>query len=316
MKKVTLLLLSVLSVISVMAGPRKPKLMCVPSRNWCLQNGYMENYTDQSGRTINIPNYQKAFDENPDVSMVIAAIEDFFLQEGYQVSNLAQTLKKIQNRSTRDNMTTAGGGLSSSPIDELNKTAKQDITVEVFFTVKKQGPYNYIEFNVGAFDSYTSSPVSQGNIGRGTAAPSYDIVNQLEEAVLSFKDKFIGDMDRYFDRLFANGRQIVIRCTKAENSTVDFETEFGGEELSTLIENWVSDNAFKGNYSIQDKTENEVLFDYVNIPMVTPGDVPKAVSADSFSRDLRKYIESLTGLKCKTDVIGLGEVNIILGGKQ
>lgn len=316
MKKIALLFLSFLTVMSVIAGPRKPKLMCVPSRNWCVQNGYMQTYTDQSGRTINIPDYQRAFDENSDVSMVISAIEDFFIQEGYQVGNLSQTLRKIQNRSSRDNLTTAGGGLSSSPIDLLNKTAKQDITVEVFFTIKKQGPYNYVEFNVGAFDAYTSSPISQGNIGRGTAAASYDLVNQLEEAVLSFKDKFINDMDNYFDRLFANGRQIVIRCTKAENASVDFESEYDGEELGTLIENWVSENAFKGNYSLQDKTENEVYFDYVNIPMVTSGDVPKPVSADSFSRELRKYIELLTGEKCKTDVVGLGEVNIILGGKQ
>lgn len=309
-----ILLLAILCVNNAYAdGARKPKLMCVPSRNWCNQNGYMTSFSDASGNVKKIPDFQRAFDENQDVAMIISAIEDFFIQENYQVCNLSQNLAKINNRNARDNMTTAGGGLSSSPIDELNKAAKQDITVEVFFTIKRQGPYNYVEFNVSAFDAYTNAPISQGNIGRGTAASGYDIVNQLGEAVLSFKDKFISDMDRYFDRLFANGRQVVLRCTKAEASDVDFETEYDGEELGVLIENWVESNAFKGNYSLDNRTENEVMFSYVNIPMVTPAG--KAVSADSFSRDLRKYIESLTGVKCKTDLVGLGEVNIILGGK-
>ena len=316
MKKIAFLFLSFIMVMSVIAGPRKPKLMCVPAQNWCVQNGYVQTYIDQSGRTINIPDYQRVFDENRNMIDVISAIENFFINEGYQSAKLATVLNNIRNRSARENLTTAGGGISSSPIDELNKIAKQDITVEVYFTIKRQGPYNYVEFNVGAVDAYTGSPISQGNIGRGTAAASYDLVNQLEEAVLSFKDKFINDMDTYYDELFANGRQVVIRCTKAENSSVDFESEYDGEELGTLIENWVSENAFKGNYSLQDKTENEVYFDYVNIPMLTSGDKPKAVSADTFSKPLAKYIEQLTGVKCRSDVIGLGEVNIILGGKQ
>lgn len=296
---------------------KKPKLMCVPSRSWCVKNNFMDDFKDASGNIQKIPNYQKAFDENTDVSMVISAMQDFMSKENYQVTDLSAQLAKLKNRSARDNMTTAGGGISSSPIDELNKSAKCDIIVEVYYDIKREGPYKYVEFNVTAIDAYTSAPVSSGNIGRGTAASSAQLVNQLEEAVLSFKDKFISDMDLYYNRLFENGRQIIVRCTKAEASPVDFEQEYDGEELSQLIENWVSEKAMKGNYSLDNKTENEVLLT-VNIPMTytdNNGNI-KGTDANWFCSMLRKYIEGTTGgVKCKLDLVGLGEVNLIMGGK-
>ncbi len=278
----------------------------------------MQDFTNMSGAIEKVPDYQKAFDENPEISMVIGAMQDFMTNEGYQVADLSASLARINNRAARDNMTmTKGGALVSSPIDELNKVAKCDITVEVFYTVKRDGPYKFVEFNVSAIDSYTSTPISTGNMGRGTSAPSTDMVNQLGEAVLSFKDKFISDMDMYYNRLFENGRQIYVRCTLAEDSPMDYEEEYDGEELSQLIENWVSDNAFKGNYSLIDKTENEVTFDYVNIPMVytDANGRERGTDANWFGSKLRKFIEGQTGVKCKLDLVGLGEINIILGGK-
>lgn len=292
--------------------------MIVPSNTWCIQNGFITEYYNELEETMQkIPDYQRAFDENEYISMIIGAMQDFMTREGYEVVDLKSQLSKLKNRSARDNMTTAGGGLRQSPIDALNKSAKADINVELFYSVKKDGPYKYLEFNVGAYDAYCSKPISTGNIGRGTSASATQVVNQLEEAVLSFKDKFNSDMDAYYNRLFNNGRQIVLRCTLAENASIDYETEYNGEELSTLIEDWVANNAFKGNYTLEDKTENEVLFDDVRIPMtyVDANSNTRGATADSFARDLRKYIQSLTGLNCKVDVIGLGEINLILGGK-
>ncbi|MDE7450048.1 MAG: hypothetical protein K2M72_07540 [Paramuribaculum sp.] len=319
MKKLTLILmfLTIFSNVA-MAQAKKPKLMIIPSRTWFTQNNYMTNYTDMSGNIQKTPDFQTAFDENADISMIIGAMQDFMNQEGYKVEDLKGTLAKLQKQSARDNLTTAGGGLQQSPIDMLNKTAKADINVELFYTIKKDGPYKYLEFNVSAVDAYSNTPVSTGNIGRGTSASSTDLVNQLEEAVLSFKDKFISDMDRYYARLFENGRQIVVRCTLAENSGTNYEEEYEDEELGQLIENWISDNAFKGNYSLSDKTENEINFDEVRIPMtyVDKNGNTKGADANWFCGQLRKYIESVTGEKCKIDLIGLGEANIILGGKS
>lgn len=320
MKRYTILFVALTIIFCAWGQAKKPKLMIVPSTTWCNQNGFTTTYENAiDGTTTKIPDYQRAFDENEYISMIIGAMQNFMTKEGYEVVDLKSTLAKLRNKSARDNASSAGGGLRQSPIDELNKIAKADINVELHYSLKKDGPYKFMEFNVSAIDTYCNKPVSTGNMGRGKSAAGTEVVKQLEEVVSSFKDKFCLDIDSYYDGLFNNGRPIVIRCTLAENADIDYETEYNGEELSTLIEDWVADNAMKGNYSLQDKTENEVLFDDVRMPMTYTD--PKTGNtrgntADSFARNLRKYIENTTGLKCKTDIIRLGEVNIILGGKS
>lgn len=318
MKKILILLLVCALSANMFGQTKKPKLMIIPSRTWFTQNNFMTSYTNMSGVEEKTPDFQRAFDENADVSMIIGAMQDFMTNEGYKVEDLKGALAKLKSRAARDNATTAGGGIAQSPIDQLNKTAKADINVELFYSIKKDGPYKYIEFNVSAVDAYSNEPVSTGNIGRGSSASSTDLVNQLEEAVLSFKDKFITDMDRYYARLFENGRHIVVRCTLAENCDVNYEEEYDGDELSQKIEDWVSDHAMKGNYSLSDKTENEVFFDEVRIPMLytDKNGNEKGTDANWFGGELRRFIEGLTQRKCKLDLVGQGEINIILGGKS
>ena len=133
MKKLTLILMFLTLFSNVaMAQAKKPKLMIIPSRTWFTQNNYMTNYTDMSGNIQKTPDFQTAFDENADISMIIGAMQDFMNQEGYKVEDLKGTLAKLQKQSARDNLTTAGGGLQQSPIDMLNKNAKADIIVELF----------------------------------------------------------------------------------------------------------------------------------------------------------------------------------------
>ena len=48
---------------------KKPTLMVVPSDAWCNTNGYMMEF-DNQGTTVKIPNYKKAFQENPDLLLV------------------------------------------------------------------------------------------------------------------------------------------------------------------------------------------------------------------------------------------------------
>lgn len=318
MKKIYILFLVCFVTIVGYGQAKKPKLMIIPSRTWFVQNHFMTTHTNAEGQQIEEPDFQKAFDENPDVSMVISAMQDFMTRENYKVEDLKAMLGKLKSRSARDNMTTAGGGLQQSTIDMLNKTAKADIIVELYYTIKKDGPYKYVEFNVGATDAYSAEPISQGNIGRGTSANGTQLVNQLEEAVLSFKDKFISDMDSYYQKLFESGRHIVVRLTLANNCDINYEKEYQDKELSELIEDWIAAHAMKGNYNLEDKTENEVFFDEVRIPMTytTANGQTRGTTADWFGRELKKYIEETTGVKCKIDVIGLGEINIILGGKS
>lgn len=318
MKKILTAVCCALFVATAAFGQaKKPKLVIVPANTWMNENNFMNSIEDMSGKTIKYPDYQAAFDNNAEVSMIIGVMQDFMTNEGYKVEDLKGGLEKLAKRNARKNATTAGGGVRTNPVNELNKIVKPDIKVELHYAIKRKGPYKYVEFNVSAVDAYTSQPISTGNIGCGTEGASYDLTAQLEEAVLSFKDKFITDMDQYYGRLFENGRPIALTCMVAENSDIDFEEDIDGRELGKHIKTWVEDHSMKGNFNLSDATEDELFFDEIRIPMTyTKNGVEKGTDADWFGEQLQQYIESLTGVKCKMTPVGLGEIEILLGGKE
>lgn len=318
MKKIILALLcAFITSGASFAQVKKSKLIIVPSARWCNAMNYTTVMTDMSGNTVLFPDYDKAFMADENVSKMIGAMQNFMTQEGYQVEDLQMTLSNIKKDNARDNAREGAAVVNKSMLDMLNETAQPDIVVELDFTFKKQGPYKYIEFQADAKDAYTGVPVSAGNIGRGTATSSTDVVNQLEEAVLSFKDKFINDMETYYGRLMTNGRQIKLVCKMGQNADFDFETEYGDEELNVLIEAWVTDNAVNGSASSARSTKSTVTFDDVRIPLVYTDSKGREKGADAkwFGRNLAKYIKEVTGTSVAVDAEGLGKVNLIVGGK-
>lgn len=318
MKRIFVATMCLLAVAcGAFAQVKKSKLIIVPSTRWCVANDYVTTYTDMSGEVQKAPNYDKAFLQDADVSKMIGAMQNFMINEGYQVEDLKLALENIKKDNARDNAREGAAVVNKSQLDILNETAQPDIVVELDFEFKRQGPYKFIEFQADAKDAYLGTPVSAGNIGRGTATSATDVVNQLEEAVLSFKDKFINDMETYYGRMLKNGRQIKLVCKVGQNTDLDFESEFGDEELNTLIENWVTDNAVNGNASSPRATKTTITFDDVRIPLTYTDGKGREKGADAkwFARNLAKYIKDTTGASVAVDSEGLGKVNVILGGK-
>lgn len=320
MKKIFLLGCLLVFSLGIFAQAKKPVLMIVPSDSWMAKNNFMKPIQDMSGETKYVADYSMAFLQNDDLSKVIGAMENFMNQEGYEIQSLNSALKDLEQQDAISNVDDAGGGVDMSPLDMILNTVTCDIKVELFYEIKREGPYKFVEFNVSAVDAYNNKPVSPGNIGRGTAAPNAQIVNQLEEAVLSFKDKFINDMDLYYNRLFENGRQIMVRCMKTSNSSVTFDDEVGDDEeiLSDLLEDFITENAFKSNASTQGSvTANNITF-RVQIPMTYTDSKgrEKGTSAKWFGRKVQKFLEETTGVQCSMLTQGLGAVRISLGGGE
>lgn len=318
MKKVLLAMLCLLlGAGASFAQVKKSKLIIVPSARWCNANNYTNVIKDMSGNDLVVSDYDKAFLTDENVSKIIGAMQNFMITEGYQVEDLQMALTNIKKDNARDNAREGEAVVNKSMLDMLNEAAQPDIVVELDFAFKKEGPYKYIEFQADAKDAYTGTPVSAGNIGRGTAASATDVVNQLEEAVLSFKDKFINDMETYYGRLMTNGRQIRLVCKIGQNTDLDFESEIGEDELNTLIENWVTDNAVNGNASSPRATKTTITFDDVRIPLTYTDSKGREKGADAkwFGRKLAKYIKDITNATVAVDGEGLGKVTLIVGGK-
>ncbi|RZA00370.1 MAG: hypothetical protein EOO68_11375 [Moraxellaceae bacterium] len=314
MKK--LLLLAVVALVTTLSfgQAKKPTLMVVPSDVWCNTHGYMTEIKDQ-GRTIKVPDYQKAFQENADLINVISKINGLMADRGFPLKNLESTMKSLQTQGAEDMMmaSSKGSGITETPYDKIMDRANADIVIQLTWVLNQTGPKKSVTFNLQGLDSYTSKQVATA---QGTGAPSFTAETPvlLEEAVLAHLDNFTASLQNHFDDMFANGREITIRVKKFDTWNKNLESEFNGQELSEVIEDWVAAHTVKGRFSTAMATENNMIFEQVRIPLFEEGG--RAVDARRYVRDLSKFLQAPPyNITNKLVMKGLGQANIILGDK-
>ena len=206
-----------------------------------------------------------------------------------------------------------GASVNESPIDALKKIAKADIIIQLTWTVNKTGPKKSVSFNLQGLDAYTDKQIATAT-GTGNPSFSAEVPVLLSEAVLSHIDNFNNSLQDHFDDLFENGREIIVRIQTWDDWDEDLETEYGGEELGDIIENWINDNTVKHRFSTTDMTESMALFEQVRIPLYN--DKGRAIDARRYVKKLSKVLKHEPyNIPNKVVMKGLGRATIILGGK-
>ncbi|MDD7887121.1 DUF6175 family protein [Flavivirga sp. 57AJ16] len=301
--------------ITVFSQAKKPTLMVVPSDVWCFQNGYTLNFDDQ-GTPVKIPDYKRAFQENAEVLQVISHINGMMAERGFPLKNMESAIKTLNSNMAEDNLRaskSSGSGISESPIDAFKKVAKADIIIQLTWTVNKTGPKKSITFNLQGLDAYTDKQVATA-VGTGAPSFSAELPVLLSEAVLAHMDNFCESLQIHFDDMFENGREIIIRIQKWDDWDGDLETEFDGEELGYIIEDWLADHTVKGRFNTTDITESMALFEQVRIPLYNEKD--RAIDARRYTNELSKFLKNAPySIPNKLVMKGLGRATIILGGK-
>lgn len=305
--------LLLVSISGAFSQAKKPTIMVVPSDVWCNTNGYMSEY-DNQGTKVKVPDYKKALQENADLLLVISKINEMMTDRGFPLKNLESCMKTLTDQSAEDAMLSSKGGASvnESPIDKLKKVAKADIWMQMTWTVNTTGPKKSITFNLQGLDAYTDKQVAGAS---GTGAPSFtaELPVLLQEAVLAHIDNFNGQLQKHFDDLFANGREIILRIKTWDSWDGDLQKDFGGEELGSQIEKWVSSNTVAGRFSTSDATENMMLFEQVRIPLYDAAN--KAVDARGWAKGLQKHLKDTYQLDAKLMMKGLGQAQLVIGEK-
>lgn len=317
MKKLEKIILTIIAVITVSLSysqAKKPTLMVVPSDVWCFKNGYMMEF-DNQGTIVKIPDYKKAFQENSDLMLVISKINGLMAERGFPLKNMESAVKSLESESAENAMLTSkkGSGIIESPIDKLKKVAKADIIIQLTWTLNTVGPKQSITFNLQGIDAYTDKQIASAT-GTGAASFTVELPVLLEEAVLTHIDNFNVSLQKHFDDMFENGREIIVRIKKFDSWSGDLEQEYEGKELSSILENWMTENTVKNRFSTSDATENMMLFEQVRIPLYDPNG--KAIDARGFLKGLQDFLKNAPySIPNKLMMKGLGQAVIVLGEK-
>lgn len=315
MKKATLFIaVAVLSLTQAFAQGKKPTLMILPSDNWCSQRYFMVNF-DNQGTTVRIPDYKAAFQDDAELSAVISIVGGILAECGYPVKDSEQELKNLDVRQGEDNAmmsSTSGATLAESPLDILKRKSKSDMIIQIGWSVNKEAAGKSVTFQLDAIDTYTSKRIASAT---GTGKTSDDIVPRiLEKAIKAHISDFTRKLNNYFNELESNGREIVLTIRRWDSWENNLETEYGGEELTDCIVEWLNQKAVGGNFNLSDATENYMQLEQVRIPIKNARGVQ--LDARGFANQLRKYLQNEPfNISSKIVTRGLGEAMIVLGEK-
>lgn len=301
---------------NLLGQAKKPELMVIPSLPWCNERGYVfDRKTDLGSETF--PDYKKALAQDKDLMNVISKIGILMADKGFPLKDLSASIKNMEMINARNSMTlskNSGAVLTETALDMLKRTAKCDIILEVDWSVNVLGPKKSVTYNLRGIDAYTNMQVAGA---QGTGAPSFsaEIPVLIEEAILVNMDNFTSQLQTHFDNLFENGREVSIDINVFDTGAgIDLETEYGGNELIDVIEEWLETHCVKGRFSKMEGSENFAMFSQVRIPMMNENG--KAMDTEDFVKELRKMLRKPPyNLNCKVIPHGLGRCQLIIGDK-
>jgi len=316
MKKSLFTILFACVALLTSAQIKKPELMVIPSDVWCISNGYYTE-VENLGTITKVPNYKQALQENMGLKLAISKLNDLMAERQFPLVSLEQTIKNLEQRRMEDNLTTskAGNELAESPLDEVARTAKCDIILELSWEVKDFGPKHSISYILEGRDAYTAKTIGAAS---GTGAPSFtaDVDVLLEEAIVANMDNFNNRLMDHFAEMQTIGREISLDIKVFANNAagVDLETEYDGTELIDIINDWLQLNTIQGRFSMPYASENVANFTQVRIPVYD--ERGRAIDANGFAKSLAKVLKKEPyNIPCKVLVKGLGRAVIILGEK-
>lgn len=315
MKKSILTITAILSCLVMFGQAKKPTIMVVPSDVWCVQNNYSTTY-DNQGVQQTIPDYTRALQNDANLLLAIGKINTLMADRGFPLKDLQTVTKSVNQKNAEYNMIqskTSGASIAENPIDRLRRVAKADIIMQLTYTVNTMGPKYSVTYNLQGIDAYSNKQIAGA---QGTGKPSFtaEFPVLLEEAVVNNMDNFCNQLMAYFEDIQENGREVAVDILVFDNgSGLDLETEFGGLELTEIIDNWMSDNTVNHVFNKSDGSETFIQYEQVRIPLYKANG--QQMDTESFVRDLRKYLRDKFQIESKVMTRGLGQCILAIGEK-
>jgi len=310
MNRTILCIIFLLCSLSAFSQGKKATLMILPSDNWCNQRFFMTTFDNQGSKVI-IPDYPRAFREDPEVGPVISKIGELMTGLGYSLKDAAMELRNLSNREAEDNVTTSesGADLGESPLDILKRRTKTDIIIQVSWRLNSN---RSLTFTLEAFDSYTSKRIATAT-GTGKPDKKNNIVPVLlENAVKQHLKGFNKQMLAFYDQTQKDGREIALTIRRWSDWDKNLNSEINGSSVLTHIEEWLHKNTVKSQFNLSDQTRNTAQFEQVRIPITDKNG--RDVDARSFAIELQRHLRAAPyNIQSEVMIRGLGEAILVLG---
>ena len=292
---------------------QKPAMLVIPSDQLLQQFGKLKQQ-EALGKTLQVRDYNGYLLTDQDSKFIISTIQSAFIQMGYPLNDLEQTLKSINEQEMLD----AIDGIQKDAKTILLTTAKPDIILELDYNIvtdrSSRDFKKSLTYTLRAIDAFSNKVVAtiqqtnfEGNSKTATPAT-------LMEAALAKDTKgFTQQINNHFNTIIETGRDITLRVTIDNGVNLTMSDEcLDGDTYSDFIIDWVKVNTLLGAYNMNRNTETEMYF--TNVKIKTLNDNGTQYSAYDFARELSKALNKGCGIKSRNTTQGLGMATISIKG--
>ena len=292
---------------------QKPAMLVIPSDQLLQQFGKLKQQ-EALGKTLQVRDYNGYLLTDQDSKFIISTIQSAFIQMGYPLNDLEQTLKSINEQEMLD----AIDGIQKDAKTILLTTAKPDIILELDYNIvtdrSSRDFKKSLTYTLRAIDAFSNKVVAtiqqtnfEGNSKTTTPAA-------LMEAALAKDTKgFTQQINNHFNTIIETGREITLRVTIDNGVNLTMSDEcLDGDTYSDFIIDWVKVNTLLGAYNMNRNTETEMYF--TNVKIKTLNDNGTQYSAYDFARELSRALNKGCGIKSRNTTQGLGMATISIKG--
>lgn len=311
--KLWLVVLSMLSAFNGFGQAKKPSIMILPSDVWCNKRGYVIEI-DNQGTKEKVPDYRRAFQEDVELTAVIAKLSGIMAERGNSPVSAENVIRTLANDAAEDNMRTskAGASVIETPIEKLKKKAKADIIIYLTYDIVVTGPKKSGTFTLAGLDSYTNKTIASPS-GQLEPTINADVAVMLEAGVLGQIDVFFSQLQKYYDEMFEIGREVAFDFKRFDSWGGTYHDEVQGKEIGEYIYDWFRENTVKQRFSEGDFEDGYMTITSARIPLFDANG--NAIDARAFLRPLQKKLEGPPfNLKGSLYPKGLGKAVFYISG--
>lgn len=286
-----------------------PTVMFLPDKTWCNEMNYVTR-TERNGKTRVSEKYDEAF-LNSDLKNVVTQLNTLLSENGLNPKTYGESAENDDDEEAEEEMfegAQSGSGLESNSYDDVLNKLKPDIIIKLGWNQNKVG-FNYTcSYRLEAVDTYSGKSIAAVTAETPTVKTTIPLAAALKNAATEHMSNFAGKLQEHFDDIQTNGREITLTTRIIGNGEgTNFNTEFGGKELGTIIDDWIRDNTQNHVYSQRNATRNRMQFEQMRIPL--------NMNARQFVTKLQNYLKSTYGIVAENTTKGLGSGRLYIGEK-
>lgn len=285
----------------------KPKLMIIPSDRMLKDEKCLTINTFNGKKTI-IRDISGFIVKSEKSNSIISAIQKYFIQIGYPLNDLEQSLKSINNRQISDET----DNIAKDAKTLLLNTVSPDMILELDYQENvitgRTSRKSYINIALSAIDVYSDKVIAVSN--KNNLDMSLD--EYLEKGITKDLETLEPQLRNYFTDIVANGREISFRVTLSNDCQINLSDMYNneGDTYSDWIRRWVITNAKNGSANMVSNTKKEMAFTNVRISNVM--DDGTQFNAYEFAGKFRKEFFKTFSLQSSNNSQGLGNALVII----